>query len=178
MDEFTNDVQKAAELTAEQVALAVTGLVVSVLAAFIPMINFEKVGANVVAADAKAGGITPGKGGLLGIAKNPKAPTGEVDPETDPVPPAGSDVEHFWTQADQMEAGGAGQPSVLNPGENWAQDFSYVDTRATRNPIMVPPATKDEDEIALAPDIGRRESEVLLGTIPGILTSCLKSYLA
>ena len=141
------------------------------------MINFEKVGANVAAADAKAGGITPGKGGLLGIAKEPNAPTGDADPETDPVPPAGSDVDEFWTQAEQMEAGEA-QPSVLKPGENWAEDFSYVDTRATRNPIMVPPASTDEDEIALAPDIGRRESEVLLGTIPGILPSCLGSYLA
>ena len=178
MTEFTNDVQKAAELTAEQVALAVTGIVVSVLATFIPMINFEKVGANIVAADAKAGGITPGEGGLLGIAKNPKAPSGELNPETDPVPPAGSDVQHFWTQADQMEGGRAGQPVVLNPGENWAQDFSYVDTRATRNPIMVPPASTHEDSISLKPDIGRRESEVLLGTIPGMLTSCLNSYLA
>ena len=142
------------------------------------MVNFEKVGANVVAADAKAGGLTAGEGGLLGIAKNPNAPKGELDPLTDPVPPAGSDVEQFWTQADKMEAGEAGQPSVLNPGENWAQDFSYVDTRATRNPIMVPPATTDEDEIALAPDIGRREAQVLLGTIPGILTSCRNSYLA
>ena len=142
------------------------------------MINFEKVGANVIAADAKAGGLTGGKGGLLGIAKDPNAPTGELDPLTDPVPPAGSDVEQFWTQAEQMEAGEAGQPSVLDPGENWAQDFSYVDTRATRNPIMIPPATTDEDAISLAPDIGRRESEVLLGTIPGILMSCLNSYLA
>ena len=142
------------------------------------MVNFEKVGANVAAADAKAGGLTPGEGGLLGIAKDPNAPTGELDPATDPIPPAGSDVEQFWTQADQMEAGEAGQPNVLNPGENWAQDFSYVDTRATRNPIMVPPATTDEDEISLAPDIGRRESEVLLGTIPGMLMSCLNSYLA
>lgn len=43
---------------------------------------------------------------------------------------------------------------------------------------MIPPASTDEDAISLAPDIGRRESEVLLGTIPGILTSCLNSYLA
>ena len=153
-------------------------MVVSVLAAFIPMINWQKVGANVVAADAKAGGLTHGEGGLLGIAKDPNAPKGELNPLTDPVPPAGSDVEQFWTEAGRMEAGEAGQPSVLNPGENWAQDFSYVDTRATRNPIRVPPASTDEDAISLKPDIGRREGEVLLGTIPGILTSCLNSYLA
>ena len=143
------------------------------------MVNFEKVGANVVAADAKAGGLTAGEGGLLGIAKEPNAPTGELDPATDPVPPAGSDVEQFWAEADQMEAGEV-QPNVLSPGENWDQDFSYVDTRATRNPIVVPPAGTDEDSdsIALAPDIGRREATVLLGTIPGMLTSCLNSYLA
>lgn len=91
---------------------------VSVLAAFSPIINFEKVGANEAAADAMVGGITPGEGGLLGIAKNPNAPLGELNPATDPEPPTGSDVEQFWTQAEQMEAGEA-QPNVLNPGENW-----------------------------------------------------------
>lgn len=154
---------------------------VSVLAAFFPMINFEKVGANVVAADAKAGGLTSGEGGLLGIAKDPNAPTGELNPATDPIPPAGSDVEQFWKEAEQMEAGEAGQQNVLNPGENWAQDFSFVDTRPTRNPIRIPPAIngegEDEEATPLAPDIGRREAQVLLGTIPGMLTNCLNCYL-
>lgn len=179
VQEFTDDVQQSEMLNAEQVALAITGTVVSVLAAFIPMVNFEKVGANVGAAEAKIGSMTGGHG-LAGIESNPKAIGGTVDPESDPAPPGGSDLEAFWADADHME-GGSVPPPVLDPGENWAQDFSYVDTRPVRNPRLIPPAingeSEDEDEgISLTPDIGRREAQVLLGTIPGKFRSFTPSF--
>lgn len=135
-----------------------------------PMVNFEKIGANVGAAEAKVGSLTGGKGESIGLPKAPNAPTGDLDPETDPIPPEGSDVSQFWAEAEAMEAGEA-QPAVLKPGENWAEDFSYVDTRASRNPILTPPpdnGPEDEDRVALTPDVGRREAQVLLGTIPGM----------
>ncbi len=168
VNEFTDDVEKNAILTQDQVALAVTGTVVSVVAAFLPMVNFDKVGANVAAAESKIGSLTGGKGSALGLPKDPNAPEGDLDPATDPESPEGSDVGQFWAEADAMEAGEA--PGPLNPGENWPQDFSYVDTRPARNPKMIPQAIDEEVEETreLALDIGRREATVLLGTIPGV----------
>ncbi|KAK4690608.1 hypothetical protein P7C71_g6220, partial [Lecanoromycetidae sp. Uapishka_2] len=167
VQEFTDDVQKSAILEANQVALAITGTVVSVLAAFIPMLNFEKIGANVGAAEAKVGSLTGGKGSEVSIPKDPNAPEGDINPPTDPAPPEGSDVDQFFSAAQQQEAEGIEQPATLQPGENWAIDFAYVEGHPLRNPILIPPAEDEAEEtLSLTPDIGRREAQVLLGTIP------------
>lgn len=170
VNEFTDDVEKNVLLTENEVALALTGTIVSVMAAFLPMVNWEKVGANVATAEAKVGALTGGKGESIEIPEDPDAPTGDLDPETDPAPPADSDVDQFFAEAEAMEAGEAA-PVVLSPGENWPEDFSYIDTRPARNPEMIPSAVVEEMEeevLALLPDIGRREATVLLGTIPGV----------
>lgn len=164
VNEFTDDVDKNAELTASQVALAATGMIVSVLAAFIPMVNVAKVEANVYAVEGQiaraAGHMRPDRP-PFNPWKNPKAPVSNADPNSDISPIKGSDADTFMSGA---------RHDLANPppvgGKPVAVDYAYVEGHPLRTPKQIQPAS-DSQRTSKRPDIGRRESQILIGTIPG-----------
>lgn len=99
---------------------------VSVLAAFFPILNYEKVVGNLDAAEAMIGSLVGGKGAEIGLLKDPNAPSGDLDPPIDPAPQEGSDVGTFLSKAQAAEAEGQQAPTVLEPGETWVIAFAYV----------------------------------------------------